>query len=90
MCKISDAPQVIVVEHGDRLAGLGVEHLEAAWSAHGHRIVVADPGERTDDLVRGLVEVLTLMCARSHGRRGARNRAMRALTAANREPGVAA
>jgi putative resolvase len=30
------------------------------------------------------------MCARLYGRRGARNRAMRALTAAKREPGAAA
>lgn len=44
-------------------------------------IVVADPGETTDDLVRDMMEVLTSMCARLYGRRGARNRAMRAVTA---------
>jgi putative resolvase len=43
--------KVIVVEHRDRLARFGVEHLEAALSAQGRRIVVADPGETTDDLV---------------------------------------
>jgi putative resolvase len=80
--------KVIVVEHRDRLARLGVEHLEAALAAQGRRIVVADPGETTDDLVRDMIEVLTLMCARLYGRRGARNRAMRALTAAKREPGA--
>ena len=37
--------KVIVVEHRDRLARFGVEHLEAALSAQGRRIVVADPGE---------------------------------------------
>ncbi|MCV6987706.1 IS607 family transposase [Mycobacterium timonense] len=82
--------KVIVVEHRDRLARFGVEHLEAALSAQGRRIVVADPGETTDDLVRDMIEVLTSMCARLYGRRGARNRAMRALTAAKREPGAAA
>ena len=82
--------RVLVVEHRDRLARFGVEHLEAALSAQGRRIVVADPGERTDDLVRDMIEVLTSMCARLYGRRGARNRAMRALTAAKREPGAAA
>jgi len=82
--------RVIVVEHRDRLARFGVEHLEAALSAQGRRIVVADPGETTDDLVRDMIEVLTSMCARLYGRRGARNRAMRALTAAKREPGEAA
>lgn len=77
---------VIVVEHRDRLARFGVEHLEAALSAQGRRIVVADPGETTDDLVRDMIEVLTSMCARLYGRRGARNRAMRAVTATKQEP----
>jgi putative resolvase len=81
---------VIVVEHRDRLARLGVEHLEAALAGQGRRIMVADPGESTDDLVRDMVEVLSSMCARLYGRRGARTRAMRALTAAQREPGRAA
>lgn len=35
--------RVIVVEHRDRLARFGVEHLEAALVAQGRRIVVADP-----------------------------------------------
>ena len=81
---------MIVAEHRDRLARLGVEHLAAALGAQGRRIVVADPGESTDDLVRDMIEVLTSMCARRYGRRGARNRAMRALRAAERDPGQAA
>ena len=72
----------IVVEHRDRLARFGVEHLEAALSAQGRRIVVVDPGEANDDLVRDMIEVLTSFCARLYGRRGARNRALRAVTAA--------
>jgi len=35
-----------------------------------------------DDLVRDMTEVLTSFCARLYGRRGARNRALRAITAA--------
>jgi putative resolvase len=73
---------VVIVEHRDRLARFGVEHLEAALSAQGRRIVVADQGETVDDLVRDMIEVLTSMCAGLYGRRGARNRAMRAVTAA--------
>ena len=76
---------VVVVEHRDRLARFGAGHLEAALSAHGRKVVVADPGESADDLVRDMIEVLTWMCARLYGRRGARNRAMRAVTAARRE-----
>jgi putative resolvase len=72
------------------LARFGVEHLEAVLSAQGRRIVVADPGETTDDLVRDMIEVLTWMCARLYWRRGARNRAMRAVTATKHGPGGAA
>jgi putative resolvase len=81
---------VVVVEHRDRLARFGVEHLEAVLGAHGRQIVVADPGETTDDLVRDMIEALTLMCARLYGRRGARNRAMRAITATKQERSEAA
>jgi len=75
---------VIVVEHRDRLARFGVEHLDAALAAQGRRVLVADPGETADDLVRDMIEVLTSMCARLYGRRGARNRALRAVTAAKK------
>jgi len=81
---------VVVVEHRDRLARFGVEHLEAALGAHGRRLVVADASETADELARDMIEVLTSMCARLYGRRGARNRAMRAVTATRREPGEAA
>jgi putative resolvase len=74
----------IVVEHRDRLTRFGVEQLQAVLSAHGRRVLVVDPAESTDDLVGDLVEVLTGFCARLYGRRGARNRALRALTAARR------
>lgn len=80
---------VVVVEHRDRLARFGVEHLEAALSAQGRRIIVADQGETVDDLVGDMIEVLTLMCARLYGRRGARNRAMRAVTATKQAEVVA-
>ena len=72
----------IVVEHRDRLARFGVEHLTAALSAQGRSILVVDEGEVDDDLVRDMTEVLTSFCARLYGRRGARNRALRAITTA--------
>ncbi len=76
----------IVVEHRDRQARFGVEYLEAALRVQGRRVVVTDPGETTDDLVRDMVDVLTAFCARLYGRRSARNRARRALTAAKAGP----
>jgi putative resolvase len=77
----------LVVEHRDRLARFGVEHLEAALSAAGRRIVVVDDAETDDDLERDMVEVLTSMCARLYGRRGARNRAEKALRCAANDVG---
>jgi putative resolvase len=77
----------IVVEHRDRLARFGVEYLEAALSAQGRKLVVVEPGETSDDLMGDMIEVLTGLCARLYGRRGARNRALRAVTCAKRPPG---
>jgi putative resolvase len=77
---------VIVVEHQDRLARFGVEHLEAALAAQGRRLLVVEPGETSDDLMGDMIEVLTGFCARLYGRRGARNRALRAVTCAKRPP----
>lgn len=76
---------VIVVEHRDRLARFGVEHLESALAATGRRLVILNPEETTDDLVRDVTEVLTSMCARLYGRRSARRRAELAVSAATGE-----
>jgi len=72
----------IVVEHADRLALFGVEHLAAALSGAGRAILVVDEGGLDDDLVADMADVLTFLCARLYGRRGARNRALRAITTA--------
>jgi len=79
----------VVVEHRGRLARFGVEHLEAALSAQGRRIVVLDAGEVDDDLIRDVTEVLTSLCARLYGPRGARNRALKALGCAKGDVGPA-
>ncbi|MFF6995182.1 IS607 family transposase [Streptomyces sp. NPDC008313] len=77
-------PQVVVimVERRDRVACFGVEHLEAVLSASGRRLVVLDPTETADDLVRDITEVLTSMCARLYGQRAAKDRAARAVAVA--------
>ncbi len=74
--------ETIVVEHRDRLARFGVDHLEAALAATGRRIVVLNPEELNDDLIQDIVEVLTSMYARLYGRRSARKRAAAAVRAA--------
>ena len=71
----------IVVEHRDRFARFGAEYVEAALAASGRRLLVVDPAEVDDDLVRDVTEILTSLCARLYGRRAAANRAGRALAA---------
>lgn len=70
---------VIVTEHRDRFARFGAEYVEAALAAQGRRLLVADPAEVDDDLVRDVTEMLTSLCARLYGRRAAANRAARAV-----------
>ena len=74
--------RVIVVEHRDRLARFGTGQINAALAAAGRRVLVAGPGETGDHLAGGVIEVLTGMCARLYDRDGARNQALRAVTAA--------
>jgi putative resolvase len=71
----------IVVEHRDRFARFGAEYVEAALAAQGRRLLVVDPAEVDDDLVRDVTEILTSLCARLYGRRAAADRAKRAVEA---------
>jgi len=73
--------QTIVVEHRDRLMRFGFEYVEASLAAQGRRIIVIEPEEMTDDIVRDLHEVIVSMCARLYGKRSAKNRAKKALEA---------
>ena len=75
-----------MVEHRDRLARFGVEYLEAALGAQGREVLVVEAGEQKLDLVQDFVDVVTSMCARIYGRRAAKNRARRALAAAEAAP----
>ena len=72
----------IVVEHRDRLARFGTEYIEAALRRSGRRLMVVEEGEANDDLVQDMVDVLTSFCARRYGKRSARNRARKAVAAA--------
>jgi predicted site-specific integrase-resolvase len=74
--------QRIVVEHRDRLARFGVEYIEAALKAQGREIVIVEAGEQKLDIVQDFIDVVTSMCARIYGKRASKNRAKRALEAA--------
>lgn len=69
----------IVVEHRERMVRFGFEYVEAAIAPR--RVLVLDDAEMDDDLVRDVTDVLTSLCARLYGKRSARNRARRAVTA---------
>ena len=73
------AVAIVVVEHRDCLMRFGFEYVEAALAAQGRTVLVIDPAEVQDDLVRDMTEVLTSMCARLYGKRAAANKAKRAL-----------
>jgi putative resolvase len=73
------AVQTVVVTHPDRLAWMNAELVEAARSAHGRRLMVLDDGEATDDVLGGMVQVLTGWCVRLSGSRSAHNRALQAV-----------
>lgn len=79
------AVSTIVVEHRGRFARFGAEYVEAALSAQGRRLLVVDPCEVDDDLVRDVTEILTSLCARLYGRRAGVNRARRAVEAATED-----
>ena len=79
------AVTTIVVEHRDRFARFGAEYVEAALAAQGRRMLVVDPAEVDDDLVRDMTEVLTSLCVRLYGRRAAADRARAGIDAATRE-----
>lgn len=75
------AVKMIVVEHRERLVRFGFDYLEAALAASGRSIVVVEPEEINDDIVRDMTEVLTSMCARLYGKRSAKNKTRLALKA---------
>ena len=58
------------------------EYVEAALAAAGRQLLVVDPAEVDDDLVRDVTEILTSLCARLYGKRAAANRAARAVEVA--------
>lgn len=87
MMKLLRNPEakIIVVEHRDRLMRFGLEYVESALAAQGRKVLVIEPEEMTDDIVRDLHGVIVSMCARLYGKRSAKHRAQKALDALNHE-----
>jgi putative resolvase len=77
--------KIIVVEHRDRLIRFGFEYLEASLSAQGRKILVVDPSEVKDDLIRDMTEASTSFCARLYGKRAAKHKAEKGIRATQDE-----
>ena len=71
----------ILIEHKDRLTRFGFEYVEAAMMSQGRSIIVADDTGEMTDIWADFIDVVTSMCERIYGKRGARNRAKRAMSA---------
>lgn len=67
---------------GTDSVGSALRVFRARLAGQGRELVVVDTAEVDDDLVGDMTEILTLMCARLSGKRGAQNRAKRAVAAA--------
>ena len=66
MLRVLKDPKIhaIVVEPRDRLMRLGFEYVEAALAAHGRTVIVVEPDEVQEDMVRDLHQVIVSLCAR--------------------------
>jgi len=71
---LDSKPTVIIVEHRDRLARFGSHLIERLLSDKGCRVLVLDPMELEEDLLRDLTSVIYSFCARLYSRRRARNK----------------
>ena len=69
-----------MVEHRDRFARFGAEYVEAALAASGRRLLVGNPAETDDDLVRDVTGPHAAVRP-PVGQRAAADRAARALAA---------
>jgi predicted site-specific integrase-resolvase len=77
--------KTIIVEHRDRLMRFGSEYVSASLAANNRQLLIVDEKELNDDLVQDMIEVLTSFCARLYGRRSAKNKAKKALSAMEEE-----
>jgi predicted site-specific integrase-resolvase len=78
--KIDKLPQ-FCFQHRDRFWWFGVEYIEGSLEAQSRSLVVLDPFQVGNDLVRDVTELLTSLCARLYGRSSAANKDQRAIDA---------
>ena len=75
----------IVVENKDRLARINTELIESSLKSSGRKVVYINDQSTDSDLVSDIIEFMTSACARLYGKRGAENRAKKALQAVQQD-----
>ncbi len=71
---IDSNPTTVIVEHRDRLARFGSHVMEKLLADRGCVLLILDPREMEEDLIRDLTSIIYSFCARLYGKRRARNK----------------
>lgn len=67
----------LVVEHKDRLTRFGFEFIERYCNDHGCQIVIIEPNEVREDLVKDLIDIIVCFSSKLYGKRTSRSKAKR-------------
>ncbi len=78
---LQDNELSIIVEHKDRLSRFGFNIIETLFKSNNREIIVTNNSDLKEDLVQDFIDIVTSMCAKIYGKRGAKNRANKALKA---------
>lgn len=69
-------PDVLIIEHKDRLQRFGYSYIKKIIESHGGRIIIVNPEEtKEQDLMKDFAQVIYSFCARMYGMRKAYNKA---------------
>lgn len=73
---LNNVPNILVVEHKDRLTRFGFNYLETLLSKLGCQVCVINrDSEEQEDLMKDLISIITSFCCRLYGLRRGQNKA---------------
>lgn len=70
----------LIVENKDRLTRFGFEFLERYCKDRGCEIVVINPSEVKEDLVKDMIDIIVCFSSKLYGKRTSRNKATKIVT----------
>lgn len=82
---LADPNLNIIVEHKDRLSRFGFNMFHVLFKSNNRQIIVVNDCDLKEDLVQDFIDVVTSMCAKIYGKRGAKNRAKKVIEGCNNE-----